>query len=154
MAILLDQANLAATASMSFRRKVNFAGLYDVLRAGRKVVRAVAFVVDNGGSSFEAFCDTLRRSGWDLRVKRPKVFQDGQTKADWDMGIAMESIALKGQVKTIVLASGDGDFAPLVKQLKRWGHRVEVAAYPDGLAKELASAADHAIRLTTNTLES
>jgi uncharacterized LabA/DUF88 family protein len=151
--ILLDQANLAATAAAVFRRKVNFAALYDRLREGRHVVRALAFVVDNGGTAFEAFCDTLRKSGWELRVKKPKVFADGQTKADWDMGIAMEAVALRGQADSVILVSGDGDFTPLLKQLQRWGHRVEVAAYPEGLALELINTADSVVRLDAGTLE-
>lgn len=151
--ILLDQANLAATASMSFRRKVNFAQLYELLRRGRPVSRALAFVVDNGGAQFDAFCDTLKRSGWELRVKRPKVFQNGQTKADWDMGIAVAAVELADGADTVILASGDGDFAPLVKLLSRWGKRVEVAAYPDGLALELVNAADEVARLDASTLE-
>lgn len=151
--ILLDQANLAATASASFKRKVNFAALYDRLRSGRPVKRALAFVVDNGGTAFDGFCDTLRKSGWELRVKKPKVFADGQTKADWDMGIAMEAVSLRGQAQTVILVSGDGDFSPLVKQLQRWGHRVEVAAFPDGLSVELSNAADAVTRLDAEMLE-
>jgi uncharacterized LabA/DUF88 family protein len=153
VAILLDQANLAATAAAVYRRKVNFAALYDRLAAGRHVVRALAFVVDNGGTAFEAFCDTLRKSGWELRVKKPKTFADGQTKADWDMGIAMEAVALRGRTETTILVSGDGDFAPLVKQLQRWGHRVEVAAFSEGLALELINSADSVTRLDAGTLE-
>ncbi len=153
VAILLDQANLAATAATVYRRKVNFAALYDRLRAGREVSRALAFVVDNGGTAFEAFCDTLRKSGWELRVKKPKVFADGQSKADWDMGIAMEAVSMRGSVDAVILVSGDGDFAPLVKQMQRWGHRVEVASFPEGLALELANAADAVTRLDAGTLE-
>ena len=116
-------------------------------------LKALAFVVDNGGTAFEAFCDTLRKSGWELRVKKPKTFADGQTKADWDMGIAMEAVALKGQAESMILVSGDGDFAPLLKQLQRWGHRVEVAAFSEGLALELINAADTVTRLDAGTLE-
>lgn len=150
--ILLDQANLAAAAGINFRKKVNFAALYETLRAGRKVSRALAFVVDNGGA-FEAFADTLRKSGWELRIKKPRVFQNGQVKADWDMGIAIEAIERCEQADTVVLVSGDGDFVPLVKHLKRAGKRVEVAAFGDGLAVDLASAADAVTRLGTETLE-
>jgi uncharacterized LabA/DUF88 family protein len=152
-AILLDQANLAATASAAYGRKVNFAQLYDRLAAGRRIARAIAFVVDNGGTAFDSFSDTLRKAGWELRVKKPKVFADGQTKADWDMGIAMEAVGLRGQVESVILVSGDGDFAPLVKQLQRWGHRVEVAAFSDGLALDLINAADGVLRLDAGTLE-
>ena len=151
--VLLDQANLAATAQASFGRKVNFSRLLDELTLGRKLVKAVAFVVDNGGQHFEAFCDTLRRSGWELRIKKPRRFGDGRTKADWDMGLAMEAVALRDRAPVLVLGSGDGDFAPLVKQLQRWGQRVEVAAYPDGLASDLVHCADGVTRLGTRTLE-
>ncbi len=151
--ILLDQANLAATAQATFSRKVNFSRLLDELTFGRPLVKAVAFVVDNGGGRFDAFCDTLRRSGWELRIKRPKRFGDGRMKADWDMGIAMEAVALRDAAPVLVLGSGDGDFVPLVKQLKKWGQRVEVAAYPDGLATELVHCADGVTRLGTRTLE-
>jgi uncharacterized LabA/DUF88 family protein len=151
--ILLDQANLAATAAVSFRRKVNFSALLGRLVAGRKLARAIAFVVDNGGTFFDAFCDTLRKSGWELRIKRPKSFADGSTKADWDMGIAMEAIALRDVAETLVLVSGDGDFVPLLKQLRRWGQRVEVAAFPDALALDLVNAADAIVRLDQSTLE-
>ncbi len=151
--LLLDQANLAASASAVFRRKVNFSALYDRLAAGRTVRRAVAFVVDNGGSAFDAFCDTLKKSGWELRIKKPKTFTDGQTKADWDMGIAMEAIERRDAATTIVLVSGDGDFAPLVKHLQRLDKRVEVAAFPEALALELTNAADSVTRLDASTLE-
>ncbi|MEQ9501882.1 MAG: NYN domain-containing protein [Deltaproteobacteria bacterium] len=151
--LLLDQANLAATATAVFRRKVNFSALYDRLAAGRPVRRAVAFVVDNGGTAFDAFCDTLKKSGWELRIKKPKTFADGSTKADWDMGIAMEAIERSDAAKTVVLVSGDGDFAPLVKQLKRLGARVEIAAFPEALALELQNVADAVTRLDASALE-
>ncbi len=151
--VLLDQANLAASAHAVFRRKVNFAGLLDQLSAGRKVRRATAFVVDNGGAHFDAFCDTLRRAGWELRVKKPKHFKNGRTKADWDMGIAVEAVEQHDRAETLVLVSGDGDFAPLVRLLKRRGLRVEVAAFSEALATELAEAADAVTRLDTGTLE-
>jgi uncharacterized LabA/DUF88 family protein len=151
--VLLDQANLAASAHATWRRKVNFAGLLDHLRGGRPLARAVAFVVDNGGQAFEAFVDTLRRSGWDVRVKRPKVFASGATKADWDVGLAVAAFELVDAADVVVLASGDGDFAPLAGLLRRRGKRVEVAAFADGLSQELALVADHVERLGDATLE-
>ena len=153
LAILLDQANVAAGAVSRFSRKVDFHSLLQSLAAGRKVSRAIAFVVDNGGAQFDAFCATLRKAGWELRLKRPKTFSDGRSKADWDMGIAVEAVELRGKVECIVLASGDGDFAPLARLLRRWGVRVEVAAYPESLARELVDAADAVIHLDARTLE-
>ncbi|MBI2372924.1 MAG: NYN domain-containing protein [Deltaproteobacteria bacterium] len=153
IAILLDQANLAATASIEYGKKVNFAALLEELRAGRPVLAAIAFVVDNGGAAFDAFADVLKRAGWDVRIKRPKRFADGTTKADWDMGIAMAAVELAQEAFAIVIVSGDGDFLPLVKHLKRRGVSVEVASFPAGLAAELAQGADAVLRLGPRALE-
>lgn len=153
VAILLDQANLAAVAHLAHHRKVNFEGLLRELAAGRTLGKAVAFVVDNGGQRFDAFCDTLRRAGWDLRIKRPKTFADGTQKADWDMSLAVEAIDQAESHRTIIIGSGDGDFEPLVRWLKRQGTQVEVAAFPEGLAQELSTVADRVHRLGTDVLE-
>ncbi|MCB9653125.1 MAG: NYN domain-containing protein [Deltaproteobacteria bacterium] len=153
VAVLLDQANIAASAQAMFRRKVDFGALLQRLTAGRRVKRAVAFVVDNGGSSFDAFCDHLRKMGWTLRIKRPRRSPDGRVKADWDMGIAMEALEVEAEVGHIVLVSGDGDFVPLVQRLKRRKVVVEVAAFHDAFSPELFAAADDAVRLGEDVLE-
>ncbi|MBK8011531.1 MAG: NYN domain-containing protein [Deltaproteobacteria bacterium] len=153
VAVLLDQANIAASARAMFRKKVDFGLLLQRLTAGRSVKRAVAFVVDNGGPSFDGFCDHLRKTGWTLRVKRPRRSPDGRVKADWDMGIAMEALEVEDQIGLLVLASGDGDFVPLVQRLRRRHVVVEVAAFSDGLSPELFAAADRVVRLGDDILE-
>ncbi len=151
--VLLDQANLAASAAVAFGRKVNFANILDHLRPGRHIERAVAFVVDNGGANFDGFCDSLRRAGWDLRIKKPKRFADGTSKADWDMGIAVEAFEATERVERLVLVSGDGDFAPLIRHLRRRGRVVEVASFSEGLSSELVQVADRVIALDRASLE-
>ncbi|MEE2902168.1 MAG: NYN domain-containing protein [Myxococcota bacterium] len=151
--LFLDQANLAAIAQSNYSKKVNFTTLIDDLRQQRRVIRAVAFVVDNGGSAFEPFCETLRRSGWELRIKKPKRFSDGSTKADWDMGIAMEALESAGQAEVTVIASGDGDFAPLIRRLQKKQKSVVVASFPQGLSHEAREAADSVILLGSSNLE-
>lgn len=151
--LLLDQANLAATARDAHGRKVDFGRLRELVAEGREIHRAVAFVVDNGGVAFEAFLDALRLSGYELRVKKPKRFEDGRSKADWDMDIAIEAVIESERASEIVLATGDGDFASLVRFLKRRGVKVRVAAFPSGLASELENVADGVLRLGAETLE-
>jgi uncharacterized LabA/DUF88 family protein len=151
--LFLDQANIAGVAHQVYRRKVNFAGLIDQLREGRRIAKAVAFVVDNGGSNFDSFCDVLRRAGWELRIKKPKTFADGRSKADWDMGIAMEALDWRDQASTAIIVSGDGDFAPLIRRLQRSGQSVEVACFAEGLAKDAREVSDRVHLLNSRSLE-
>lgn len=153
VAVLLDQANLAANAHTAYHRKVDFSRILDLATHGRRLRRAVAFVVDNGGTNFGAFTDKLREAGWELRIKRPKRFADGSQKADWDMAIAMEALHLAREVQTVVLGSGDGDFAPLAQRLRSMNVEVEALAFPIGLARELIDAVNKVHRLDASVLE-
>lgn len=151
--LLLDQANLAAAAREAHGRKVDFGRLLELVGEGQPVHRAVAFVVDNGGAAFEAFLEALRRFGYELRVKKPKRFEDGRSKADWDMDIAMEAVLESERASELILATGDGDFASLVRFLKKRGLNVTVAAFPAALASELENVADRVLRLGPEVLE-
>ena len=68
-------------------------------------------------------------------------------KADWDVGIAVDAIRTAELVDTIVLASGDGDFIPLVEFLKNQGRRVEVLAFGRSTSGRLKEIADEFIDL-------
>jgi chemotaxis protein histidine kinase CheA len=150
--LLVDQANLSSVTQQR-GEKVDYHKLHALLVGGRPVLKMVAFVVDNGGSGFEAFCEILRNSGFELRIKRPKVFADGTKKADWDMAMAMEAVMHADRANTVILGTGDGDFAPLVRYLKRRGVHVEVASFPEALAQELSSVASRVVALDASVCE-
>ena len=114
---------------------------------GRHLASATAYVVDMGGANFEGFVAALRRGGYRVKAKAPRFFADGTVKADWDMAIAMDIIESQARFDTIILASGDGDFAPLLRRLKKWGKRVEVVSYPSSTHPELPALADRFIAL-------
>lgn len=149
--IFLDATNLGASARRDFAGKFDYLRLLPELVGGRKKVVAVAFVVNNDEDddkgNFAGFVRSLQGAGYEVRQKRPKVRADGSRKADWDMGLAMEVIDARNRVDVVVLGSGDGDFLPLVTRLKRWGKRVEVAAYRASTDPELVRGADEFIPL-------
>lgn len=150
--VFLDATNLAASARRAFQGKFDFLRLLPELVSGRRKVMAIAFVVNNdevdgGAGNFAGFVRALQGAGYEVRQKRPKVRADGTRKADWDMGLAMEVIDARSRLDVVVLGSGDGDFLPLVNRLKRWGKRVEVAAYAASTDVELRRAADEFIAL-------
>lgn len=126
--VFIDGANLEASAREA-RVHLDYRTLLDHVIADRARGPVVAYVV-KGGARFDAFVSGLRRAGVQVRVKRKRVRSDGSVKADWDMGIAMDVLERAPGLGTVVLCSGDGDFAPLFKRLKRDGCAVEVAAFP------------------------
>ena len=74
--------------------------------------------------------------------KAPKPRADGTRKADWDLGIAMEIWDRLADLDVVVLASGDGDFVPLLQRLHRAGKSVEVASFRASTDPALWRAAD------------
>ena len=59
----------------------------------------------------------------------------------------MLSHASNGSVEEIILASGDGDFEPLVRELMRYGIEVHVWALSSGLNPNMVNIADSFVLL-------
>ena len=54
----------------------------------------------------------------------------------------MDAIRQMGKVDSVILASGDGDYIPLLDYLKNFGVRVEVIAFGKSSSSKLIEAAD------------
>lgn len=90
--------------------------------------------------------------GYEIRQKPPKRLPDGSMKADWDMQIAIDALALAEKVDVIVLLSGDTDFVPLVHALKAKGVKVECMAIHGTIGKSLLEAVDSYREITEDML--
>jgi uncharacterized LabA/DUF88 family protein len=148
--VFVDDANLSASARRDLGSRLDYGALLESLTDQRRRVAAVAFVVDAPETPRErhaAFVHSLRAQGWDLREKRAKVRHDGSRKADWDMGMAMEILDRLDDVDVFVIGTGDGDFVPLIKRLRREGKRVEVAAFRASTDEALIAVADAYVAL-------
>jgi uncharacterized LabA/DUF88 family protein len=75
-------------------------------------------------------------------TKKPRTFDDGTVKADWDVGMTVEMLSARDRLDVVILGSGDGDFLPVVTALQGSGVRVEVAAFAERAAVDLKRAAD------------
>ncbi|MDP1993658.1 MAG: NYN domain-containing protein, partial [Ignavibacteria bacterium] len=122
--------------------RVNFNEVLKSAIAGRKFIRAFAYVVKTKTGEEKPFFDALNNLGIEMRVKDLQEFYDGQKKADWDVGIVVDAIRTAPGVDVIVLCSGDGDFIPLVEYLKNQGKRVEVVAFGKTTSSGLKEVAD------------
>ena len=142
--IFLDIQNLYHSSKNLYNSRVNYKELIRHLLAGRKLIRAVAYVVKTDSTMGEAsFFDALKQAGIELRMKDIQVFPGGMKKADWDVGMAIDAVRMSDMLDVVVLVTGDGDFVPLIEYLK-WGkgRQVEVAGFGRSSSGRLKEAAD------------
>ncbi|MBU2539734.1 NYN domain-containing protein [Patescibacteria group bacterium] len=149
--VLIDVQNLYHSAKNLYHAKVNFKEILKEAIAGRKFIRAFAYVVRTKTGTEEPFFEALIKLGIETRVKDLQEFYDGQKKADWDVGIVVDAIRTSPGVDVVILASGDGDFIPLVEYLKNQGKRVEVMAFGKTTSLHLKEIADEFIDIDKET---
>lgn len=125
VAILIDTQNLYHSAKNLYKAKVNFANVVKTALGNRKLIRAVSYVVNTESGEEQPFFEALEKVGIEIKTKDLQIFYGGAKKADWDVGLAVDAIKLAHKVDAIVLATGDGDFIPLVEYVKSQGCQVE-----------------------------
>lgn len=146
--IFIDVPNLYHSAKNLYRAKVNFKEVLKTAQAGRQLIRAVAYSIKTEGGEEHAFLEALNKAGIETKLKDLQIFPGGMKKGDWDVGIAVDAIALSNKLDTIVLVTGDGDFVPLVHYLKTVsGCQVEVIAFDRSASANLKEVADDFVDL-------
>lgn len=162
----MDVSNLYHSVKNLYNARVNYKQLIKHLQGNRKLIRAVAYVIqteeqqrESGNAPHQkpetrtltgesAFFDALERAGMELRIKDLQVFAGGAKKGDWDVGLAVDAIRMAHMFDVVILVTGDGDFVPLVEYLQ-WaeGKSVEVAAFSRSASARLKESADQFINL-------
>jgi uncharacterized LabA/DUF88 family protein len=117
----------------------------------RPLVRALAYGIRAQMPEEESFFDAVRKSGFELKLKDLQTFSGGEKKGDWDVGIVMDIIKLSPKLDTIVLASGDGDFIPLLEYLQVIGQRVELVSFGKSTSSKMRELVDSYLDLDADT---
>ena len=142
--------NMYYSAKNLYNKKVNFQTLLKEAIAGRRLIRAISYVIKADVKEEQTFYSVLGEIGFEVRSKELQVFYDGAKKGDWDVGIAMDVMRLAPKLDTIVLISGDGDFSDLLEHAKSLGCRTEVMAFGRTTSHKLLEVADLFIDLDKN----
>jgi uncharacterized LabA/DUF88 family protein len=146
--VFVDMQNLYHSAKNLYNARINFAELVKMAVQDRQVVRALVYVVRSGETVEEqSFFDALEKSGLELKMKDLQVFSSGAKKADWDVGLSVDVIAMAKQLDVVVLATGDGDFVPLVEYLQHNGLIVEAISFGRSTSLKLKEAVNNFIDL-------
>ncbi len=142
IAIFVDSQNLYYSAKISYGAKVNYEKLLKLITGERNLIKAYAYIVQPPEGDVKPFATSLEHIGYIVKIKDVRTRADGSAKANWDMGIALDILGMIDYVDTIVLASGDGDFVPLVEFVKNKHKKVEIFSFPDNTAYDLKEKAD------------
>lgn len=150
VAVFIDAQNMYHSAQHVGGGNPNFAEILKEAVADRRLIRAIAYVVRGKSGTEQAFFDALVKLGIEAKEKELQEWASGAKKADWDVGIAVDAIRISELVDVVVLASGDGDFIPLVEYLQHRGRIVEVAGFRPTTSGKLQDLADHFIDLAAD----
>ena len=148
--VFVDVQNMYYSAKNLYNSKVDFKKVLHAATMNRKLIRASAYVIKADTPDEENFFEALRKIGYEVKIKELKEFYGGQKKGDWDLGMTVDMVQQAKKLDTVVLVTGDGDFAVLVDHLRAMGTRVEVMSFGSSSAKEIREAADNFIDMDEN----
>jgi len=140
--VFIDVQNMYYGARQ-LKGKLDFDALQQAAVRDRRLIQAVAYVVESKEIDQSGFIKLLEQRAIEVRRKTLQIRADGSMKGDWDMELALDILDAATNLDVVVLVSGDGDFTSLVKRVKSMGPRVEVFGFPRTTAKSLIGAADH-----------
>lgn len=142
VAVFIDTQNLYHSAKHLYRAKVNFKRLLEDAVAGRQLIRARAYVVNTESGEEQSFFEALEKLGIEIKTKDLQIFAGGAKKADWDVGLAVDAMTIATKIDAVVIASGDGDFVPLVEYLQSQQCQVEAISFGKSSSGRLKEAVD------------
>lgn len=146
--VFVDIQNMYYSAKNLYQMRVNFGNILERAVSGRKLIRAIAYVIKSNNPDEQGFFDALSGQGFSVKMKDLQVYYDGTKKGDWDVGLAMDAVRLSSKLDVAVLVSGDGDYVPLVEYLQHQGVLVEVMAFRESASSKLIEIADEFINLS------
>jgi len=149
--VFVDVQNLYYSARNIYNARINFNEVLKEAVGDRRLIRAIAYVVKADMPEEKNFFDALEKAGFEVKAKDLQTFAGGHQKGDWDVGIAMDIIKLMNKLDVVVLASGDGYFAPLLEYLQMSGQLTETLAFGKSTSSKIKELTDHFIDLDEDT---
>ena len=118
VSIFVDVQNIYYTTRQKFKCNFNYNAFWKQATAGRKLLNAYAYAIDRGDPKQLEFQNIHRAIGFKVKLKPYITRSDGTSKGDWDVGITIDILKSAEESDLIILASGDGDFDLLLKEIK------------------------------------
>lgn len=155
LVIFIDGSSLFY-AAMQLEVEIDYTKLLRCLTQDRSLIRAYFYTgVDPARNSKatrdkqQGFLLWMRHNGYRVITKDLIQYPDGTRKANLDVEIAVDMLALSQYCDTLVLLSGTGDLTYVVNAVAYQGKRVEVVSLYSMTSDSLINVADRFIDLAT-----
>jgi len=143
--VFVDVQNMYYSAKNLYGSKVDFGKVLVTSVAGRKLVRAFAYVIRADVGAEKDFFEALQKIGYEVKEKDLQIFLGGSKKGDWDVGLCMDAVRMVPKMDAMVLVSGDGDYTDLLEYARSQGVRTEIVAFGKTGSSRLFNTADFVI---------
>ncbi len=139
--VFIDNSNIFK----GFRKytiKADYEKLKNIITQGRKLNGIFLYegvIYPMSPEKKKWYKDLSNKSGYVIKASFDKIsFNDAiEKKIDIKIAIDIVSLAYENAYDTAVLVSGDGDFVPVVKKVKKLNKKVELWAFRYSLANTL-----------------
>ncbi len=148
--VFIDTQNMYYSARNLFKRKVNFKNILEDAIAGRKLIRARAYVIRTQSDDARPFFEALQKAGIETREKDLLEYDSGHKKGDWDVGLTIDVVQALDMLDVVIIVSGDGDYIPLAEYIRSRGRMVEVMAFRATTSSTLIEHVDDYVDLSEN----
>lgn len=142
VAVFVDVQNMYHSAKKTYGRNLSYAKMLRHCVRNRRLVRAIAYVIEREGIDQVSFLDHLRYCGFEVRKREVIERADGSRKAEWELGIAVDMLRVAEKVDVIVVVSGNGVFADVAPLLHAKGVKYEACAFRESMSDLLMRAVD------------
>lgn len=147
LGIFIDGNNLFH-AARSVGIEIDYARLLGVFCKYGPLVRAFFYTgVDENASKQQGFLLWMKRNGYRVIQKDLKVTPEGNKKAYLDIEIVVDMMALSPHIDTVILVSGDEDFAYAMNHLINIGKQVILSGFRVNTSPALMDVADYYLDL-------
>jgi len=152
--VFVDVQNIYYTTKDAFGNSFDYRSFWQHLSQQGEIVTANAYAISRNEDSQKKFQSALRHIGFDVKLKPFIQRSDGSAKGDWDVGITIDVLEGAQELDQVVLLSGDGDFAILLKHvMEKYAVNTHVYGVTQLTADALINTANKFIPITKSWLQ-
>lgn len=141
VAVFIDVENIHYSIVNSYAETPDWSKIVEICKTKGRIASIQAF---GDWIEFSSEVSSIQRNG--IQPVFVPLSHDGKSSLDCYLTVtAMKLFFQNESVDTLILASGDRDYIPLIAELKALGKTVIILSVPDSLSKDLFQIADEVL---------